>query len=168
MLSPSAPVASPILRRLYLAEGEHGVIMIVAADRKKARNILQFIRGFLEIPLLAKRVLRATAEGVDLKNRVSIEISTASHRAIRGYSVVACLAGELAFWPVDENSSSPDFAVLDAVRPAMATTNGMLLCASSPYGQKGALWSAYRRFYGKDDAAILVWKGCNAGNESDG
>jgi hypothetical protein len=68
--------------RPYLAEGEHGVIMIVAADRKQARNILRFIRGFLEIPLLAKRVLRATAEGVDLKNRVSIEISTASHRSI--------------------------------------------------------------------------------------
>jgi hypothetical protein len=33
----------------------------------------------------------------------------------------------------------------------------MLLCASSPYAKRGALWDAYSRYYGKD-ASILVWQ----------
>jgi hypothetical protein len=34
----------------------------------------------------------------------------------------------------------------------------MLLCASSPYAQSGALHDAYRRYYGHDDASVLVWR----------
>jgi hypothetical protein len=34
----------------------------------------------------------------------------------------------------------------------------MLLCASSPYARRGALWDAFRRNYGKDDSGLLVWK----------
>jgi hypothetical protein len=34
----------------------------------------------------------------------------------------------------------------------------MLLCASSPYAKRGALHDAFRRFYGKHEPDILVWK----------
>jgi hypothetical protein len=34
----------------------------------------------------------------------------------------------------------------------------MLLCASSPYAQRGALFDAYRRHYGKADSSVLVWR----------
>jgi hypothetical protein len=41
----------------------------------------------------------------------------------------------------------------------MATVAGaVLLCASSPYARRGALWQAYRRYWGRDDARVLVWK----------
>jgi hypothetical protein len=41
----------------------------------------------------------------------------------------------------------------------MATIPGaMLLCASSPHAQRGALWDAYRQHYGRDDSDVLVWK----------
>ena len=40
----------------------------------------------------------------------------------------------------------------------MATIPGaMLLCASSPYARRGALWDGYRRHFGKD-SPVLVWK----------
>jgi hypothetical protein len=43
---------------------------------------------------------------------------------------------ELAFWPSEE-SANPDYEVLDAIRPGMATVPGaMLLCASSPYARR--------------------------------
>jgi hypothetical protein len=32
-----------------------------------------------------------------------------------------------------------------------------LLCASSPYARRGALWDAHRRHFGKDGDPILVW-----------
>jgi len=48
--------------------------------------------------------------------------------------------------------------VLNALRPGMVTIpNAMLLCASSPYARRGALWDAHRRHFGKDGDPILVW-----------
>jgi hypothetical protein len=36
--------------------------------------------------------------------------------------------------------------------------DAVLLCASSPYSRKGALWDAYRRHYGQDGDEVLVWQ----------
>lgn len=45
------------------------------------------------------------------------------------------------------------------MRPGLSTIPGaMLLCASSPYGKKGALYDAFKKYYGSDDEDILVWK----------
>jgi hypothetical protein len=52
--------------------------------------------------------------------RVTIEIHTASFRSTRGYTVVAALCDELAFWPSDEQAS-PDTEILAAIRPGMIT-----------------------------------------------
>ena len=72
----------------YLARGERGTVMIVASDRRQARTILRYIRALLkEVPLLKRMIERETAEGFDLTNRVTIEISTASMKSVRGYSL---------------------------------------------------------------------------------
>lgn len=144
--------------RPYLAPGERGTIMVIAADKKQARTILRYVAAMLNgIEMLKDKVVRETAAGFDLDNEVSIEVGTASFRSSRGYTYVAVLADEIAFWRTDD-AAEPDFAILDAIRPGMATIpNAMLLCMSSPYARKGALWDAFRRFYGKDGAP-LVWK----------
>ena len=50
-------------------------------------------------------------------------------------SVVAALLDEVAFFPTDDGAN-PDYDILDAIRPGMATIpNAMLLCASSPYAR---------------------------------
>ncbi|WP_245462015.1 hypothetical protein [Shinella sp. JR1-6] len=144
----------------YLAPGERGTVMIVAADKKQARVILRYIGAMLtKIPMLRAMMLKAevTANGIDLSNSVSIEVGTASFRSTRGYTYVALLADEIAFWRTDD-AAEPDFEVLDAIRPGMATIpNAMMLCMSSPYAKKGALYDAFRRFWGKDGEP-LVWK----------
>src|SRR5207249_12328511 len=44
-------------------------------------------------------------------------------------------------------------------RPGMATVPGaLLLCISSPYARRGALWEAYRGHYGQDGDRVLVWR----------
>jgi hypothetical protein len=59
-----------------------------------------------------------------------IEVHTASFRAVRGYTVVACIADEVAFWRSDE-SANPDVEILNGLRPGMATVPGaLLLCIS--------------------------------------
>lgn len=79
-----------------------------------------------------------------------IEIHTASFKTVRGYTIVAALCDELAFWESDETSAEPDVEVLNAIRPGMATIPGsMLLCASSPHARRGALWEAHRKHFGQ-------------------
>ena len=143
----------------YLAPGERATVLIVAADRKQSRVVLRYVSALLKgVPMLSRLIERETAESFDLTNRVTIEVGTASYRSTRGYTYAAVLGDELAFWR-SEDSASPDYEVLAAVRPGMATIpNAILLCVSSPYARRGALHDAYQRHYGKDDSAVLVWK----------
>jgi hypothetical protein len=144
----------------YLAPGERGTIMIIAADRRQARTIMRYVKGLLRsVPMLARTIEAERTESIDLSNRITIEVHTASFRTVRGYSIVCALLDELAFWQ-GEDSSNPDFEIVTAIRPAMATIpNAMLLCASSPYARKGALWEAYHRYFGQDGPVpILVWQ----------
>jgi hypothetical protein len=143
----------------YLAGGERGTILIIAADRRQARTIYRYCRAMLRVPLLAPLVERDTSDALDLNNGVTIEIAVASYRSVRGYTLVAALCDELAFWRTDEGSTNPDVEIIAALRPAMATVPGaMLLCASSPYARRGALWEAFRRHFGRADSPVLIWK----------
>ena len=141
----------------YLTKGERGVIMISAADREQAGVIFGYIREFISgVKALRPLILRETQDTIDLSNRVSITVATASYKTIRGRTLIAYLADEIAFWPTDGNS--PDKEVLSAVRPSMATIpNAMLLIASSPYARKGELYDAFERYYSKP-GDVLVWK----------
>lgn len=145
--------------RPYLGVGERGTIMVIAADRKQARVIMRYVKGLLHlVPMLKQLIEAERVESIDLTNWITIEVHTASFRTVRGYTIVAALLDELAFWPTDDNSSSPDFEVVNAVKPAMATVEGaMMLCASSPYARRGELWEAYHRYFGKD-GDVLVWQ----------
>jgi len=142
----------------YLTGGERGVIMIIAADRRQAAVALRYIRAFLDIPLLAGLIERETLDAIELRNGVNIEVATASYKTIRGRTVLAAIADELAFWS-DETSQNPDVEIINALKPAMATIPGArLLKASSPYARRGILWNDYRKHYGVDDSRTLVWK----------
>lgn len=142
-----------------LAPGEQGVVMLLAADRRQARVLLQYINSFFDhVPMLKKIVLSRTKESLTLSNRIVIEVHTTSFRAIRGYTVVAAIADELAYWR-SEDSANPDTEVLNALRPAMTTIpNALLLAISSPYARRGALWDAHKQYFGKPGAPVLVWQ----------
>jgi hypothetical protein len=146
--------------RPFLGPGEVATVMIVAADRRQARVCMRYIAGLLEsVPMLKRQIQGTTQESITLKSRVVIEVHTASFRTTRGYSIVAALLDELAFWPTSDGAAEPDVEVLAAIKPGMATIpEAMLLCASSPYARRGALWEAYRKHFGKDGDPILVWQ----------
>lgn len=145
--------------RPFLAAGERATIMVIAADRRQARTVLRYITGLLEgVPMLRRLIEAHRTEAIDLANRVTIEVHTASFRTIRGYTIAAAILDEVAFWPTDD-AAEPDTEILAALKPGMATIPGSLLLAiSSPYARKGALWRAYKQHFGKDDSPVLVWK----------
>ena len=146
--------------RPYLAPGERGTVMIIAADRNQARVVMRHVLGFLEgVPMLAKLIDGSPRQAsVDLKNQVTVEVHTASFRSTRGYSIVAAICDEIAYWRSEE-SANPDTEILNAIRPGMATIPGsLLLCMSSPYARRGELWNTYHRYFGKETKGVLVWK----------
>jgi hypothetical protein len=143
----------------HLAPGERATVMVIASDRRQARAILRYIRGLLtEVPMLAKLIETQTKDGFDLSGSITIEVHTASLNSVRGYTIVAALCDEIAFWPTDD-AAQPDYEILTAIKPGMATVPGaILLCASSPYARRGSLFDAYRKHFGKENDPILVWK----------
>jgi hypothetical protein len=145
-------------RSYALAPGESGVVMILAADRRQARVIFRYVKAFFEgVPMLRAMVENITADAIELSNGICVEVHTASYRSVRGYSVVAALCDEAAYWRSDE-STNPDSEILAALRPAMATIpNALLMVLSTPYARAGVLWDAYKKHFGKA-GNVLVWQ----------
>jgi roadblock/LC7 domain-containing protein len=148
------------IRRDYteiLAPGEKGVIPVIAADRKQARQVMNYLKGMIALEAFKPYVMRELTASVEFTTGVTIEIATASYRTTRGYTVVGLIADEIAFWRNDD-SSEPDAEVLNALRPGMATVpDALLLALSSPYARKGELHRVAVDSFGKDDPDILVW-----------
>jgi hypothetical protein len=146
--------------RPYLAPGERATIMIIASDRKQARTALRYLRSLImQHPLLKQLVQREGAEEIALSCGTIIEVTTASFRSTRGYSVAAILADEVAFWRDEESSANPAQEVFAALRPSMATLpNSLLMVATTPYARKGIVYTTWKRHWGKDGDPILVWR----------
>jgi len=139
-----------------LSPGEVATVLCLAADRKQARSVFRYITGLMNAnPMLQRLIVRETTESLELANRTVIEVGTASFRATRGYTFAAVIADEVAFWR-SEDSANPDFEILNAVRPGLATLDGPLIALSSPYSRRGALWDAYRRYFGKDGSILVA------------
>lgn len=141
----------------YLAPGEIGYISVLADQRSHASAIMNYIKGALRHPRLASLVRKPLVETIELEPRVTIEVVTASIKAVRSRTVIAALCDEIAFWEANEDCANPDVEILNGLRPAMMTIPGsLLLAASSRYARRGALWNNFRDWYGKPEGP-LVW-----------
>lgn len=138
-----------------LAPGEVATVMVIAADRKQARSAMRYISGLVASnPMLARMVTKETGESIEFDNSTCIEIHTASLRSVRGYTLAAVIADEIAFWHAD--GANPDKEIIAALRPALATLGGKLVALSSPYAKRGALWSTFKQHFGGDSPRVLV------------
>lgn len=137
-----------------LSPGEVATVFLIAADRAQARTLLRYVRGMADHPMLRRMVKSDTAAGIELTNGSAIEVATASHRAVRGYTCAAVVLDEIAFWMVE--GARPDAEIVAALRPSLATLGGRLIAISSPYARRGVLWDTYRRHYGNDDSARVL------------
>jgi hypothetical protein len=145
-------------KRYALSPGEKAVGMLLAADRRQARVIMRYVSAMLHsVPELAALIVGETQQSVTLSSGIIIEVHTSNFRSVRGYTLAFVICDEIAFWKA-EDSANPDSEVLDALRPALGTTGGMLIALSSPYAERGELWNAYKQHYGQDGSDVLVWK----------
>ncbi len=142
-----------------LQRGEVGVMPIIASDRNQSGVIFGYVNNFFrDVPLLAEMVVSETKDSIELNNGIKIEVHTSDYRSLRGYTMIGGIYDELAFWPTDEHSVSPDTEILNAVEKGSANVPAaMHLGLSSPYARQGALYEAYERNFGKETDE-LVWQ----------
>jgi hypothetical protein len=146
--------------RKVLAPGERGVLPIMAASMAQASQAFNFTEGvFRASPHLADLVESASSDTISLRTGIDITIRPASFRTIRGTTAIGAIADEIAVWWSSEESANPDKEILRALRPALATTGGMVIVISSPHAKRGELYNTFKRHYGANGhPSILVAK----------
>jgi hypothetical protein len=141
-----------------LSSGEYGIIQIIAADKSQAHVIFRYISAILnESPIFAPMIEAETKIAITLSTRVIIEVQTCSFRSLRGRTLVACIADEVAFWYSE--GARADVEVIRAIQPALITVpDSKLILISSPYSQRGVLFNYFKDHWGKDRDDVLCFR----------
>ncbi len=141
-----------------LSPGEIGLVAICAPTKLQSTIVLSYLRAVFSAPLLAAEVAQENRDGFTLRNGLHVKILTGDHRSIRGFTLVAAIVDEIAFFGLDEQARvKSDTELIRALKPALATTGGKLVCISSPYAKRGWTHRTFRRHFGNSPGCVLVW-----------
>jgi hypothetical protein len=141
-----------------LSPGERGVVVVCAPTLHQSRIVHGYIRAIYNTPLLAAEVVSETKHGFELRDGTRIEILSGDWRTIRGYTLLAAVVDEAAFFGIDEDSHiKSDTELMRAIKPGLATVGGKLIAISTPYARKGWCFRTYERNHGNDNGKILVF-----------
>lgn len=146
-----------------LVPGERGRLIYSAYNQKQASVALGYATAlFTELPLFAQLVEDVSKETISLTNRIDLEVRAATWRGLRSITAIGAIFDELAFFHSDEFSANADREILNALRPALATTGGPLIAISSPFGKHGEVYRAVENYHTPDaDPLILVARGAS-------
>jgi hypothetical protein len=141
-----------------LSTGEVGIIPIVAPTERSAQVAYRYFRGHFEREPLASLVEEIREQEIRLRNRIYISCFSCTGRNLRGWSFCGGAMDELAFFRV-ESGSDADVEIETAIRRGMAGfEHARLVKISTPYAKGGLLFDDYTRYYGQEDAEVLVWQ----------
>lgn len=141
-----------------LAKGERGVVAICSPTTYQSRIVKDYLRAIFDAPMLKSEVRAETRHGFELRTGTRIEILSGDFRTIRGYTLLAAIVDEIAFFGIDDESKvKSDTELIRAIKPSLATVRGKLCCISSPYARKGWCWKTYQKNFSNDYGRVLVW-----------
>ena len=117
-----------------LSKGEFAVVPILAPSKSQAGIIKSYVRAvFDQTDILRNEIVEEVKEGFLLRNNVRIEILAGDFRTIRGFTLIAAIVDEAAFFGLDSDSKvRSDTELIRAVKPALASIQGRLIAISSP------------------------------------
>jgi len=141
-----------------LAVGERGLVALVAQDHEAAGIAFSYVAGHLrDNPLLNSQVATYLNRAIILKNGLEIRTFPSTAAALRGYTIVAAVLDEVAYFPT-EGAANSDEDIETAVLRGMGTLQGPLIKISTPAGQRGILYRDIKRGWGHDDPDLLCFK----------
>jgi phage terminase large subunit-like protein len=80
-----------------LAPGEEGFVLVIGPSKPQARLALKYAKGFLErSPVLRRLITNVTQDEIKLSNGVTIGVNASSFRSVRGFTLLAVIADEVA------------------------------------------------------------------------
>lgn len=144
-----------------LAPGEHGVVPVVAPTKAQGRIVRDYLRAIFDLPLLQGELATENTEGFQLRDGTRIEIMAGNYRTVRGYTLLAAIIDEAAFFQHEDTGKVNDTELVRALRPSLATVQGKLIAITSPYARKGWCWETHKRHHGGQHnagGAALVWQ----------
>jgi hypothetical protein len=128
-----------------------GVALIISRDQRASLVMLDYVEKILSSSLfLAQLIVSRTADSIFLSNNVSIEVRPCNRISSRGITAISICADEIGHWFTSADFANPDSEVLGAARPALLTTLGPVLMASSVYAKRGVLFDSFKKYYGPD------------------
>jgi hypothetical protein len=146
-----------------LKVGDNGRVILLAVDMEQAKECFGYVTSLVDVvpELKALEKSRSDRQGMyrlTLDNRIEVIVKPADKRRVRGRTVVAVVASEVAHWWDSDQHANPAVEVFRALRPSMFGMPGALMIAvSSPYGARGLAYETYRAHWGKDGDRVLVW-----------
>ena len=144
-------------RASKLRPGERAYALCIAVDKAQAKICYDYIRGHFEhIPALASIVSGIGSSSIELTNGVTIEVSVANFRSVRGRSILVAVLDEAAFLR-DEAYANPDIEIYNALSPGLTRVPGsMMFIISSVHKRSGLLYQKCSSHFGKDSGDVGV------------
>jgi len=145
-----------------LVPGEVGVVAIMAPSKAQAGICRRYIEAFFDgEPALQRMIVRRTADALDIAGQggtlIRVLVISASFKLSRGWTLVAFVGDESAFWESESTAASPDIEIYRSILPALATTGGPAILISTPYAPTGLVYDLHDKHWGRD-GDVLVWR----------
>jgi hypothetical protein len=154
----AAPVAIfEAFRDHGIPPGENAYVLLIAPQLAQARIAFRSICNYiLSSPILSQFVGKVTKDEIHLANNVTIACHPCSQVSVRGYTLIAVVCDELAFFRQEDSYANPEQEIIDALRPGMATAKySKLIKISTPFRKSGILWNDAQR---RSELDFPVWQ----------
>ena len=113
------------------------VLLLSPSQRQSGELFRKVLQLYKSVESTMPRITAESALRVELENGARIIALPGSEATTRGYSAATLVI-------IDEVSRVPD-ALIAAVRPALATTNGRFIALSTPFGKRGWFWEQWSK-----------------------
>lgn len=130
----------------HVMPGQDVVVPYIAQDLATAKaNMIAIALMAQRVPLLAKQLVSATRDKIELRNGLTILPEPPAIKTGRGFAMPVVIGDEVGFWYRTAEAANPDYEVQRAVSYAqLQFPRAKQILISTPYTEEGLLWDYHR------------------------
>jgi hypothetical protein len=138
--------------------GEKVRFITVAPTRKQSAICKGYVSArFNDNDFFKGLLSRETSEELELVNGAVISILSSDYKTLQGFTAAGAVIDEAAY--MDLEGARPLIEVIRTLRARLISTNGWLIKITTPWGKSGPIYDDFKKYWGVDDAPVLVWRG---------
>lgn len=145
-------------RQRKCSPGEKPMVSVTSPTKDQSQVIRHYMRAALASDIFQNEITQDVTEKFALANGVTCRILTGAFRHTRAYTQLAVIVDEICFFSqAEESRVRSDTELIRSIKPALITTGGKLICASSKYRPSGWAYQQWKRHFGNNKSRTLVW-----------